>query len=364
MTPQERPMTPEAKTPIVSVCVPTYNRAALLSQSLQALLSQITPAMRETVEVVILDNASPDQTPAVAAQAQADFPHVTLRYVRRPENIGCDANFCDAPRQARGTFVYLLSDDDVLLPGGVARLLGLIEEHPDLDAYSLNVYEFWDTPDEAADEEADEKAPPFFTAPDHILRGRDAVLPPLNSLIIFISCFAFRRENVLGRDYGAYYDTNMAQAYMFLDALAPGRGLYASQKPYLARRTDNHEGYDFFRVFVTNWAALMRHARHIGYSRQAVRQAMEIYLDFLLDCIVLFKSHGTMGQIGLSDRQAVGAAVRLVRAYWWNKAALTILLPRLLMPRALYARFKALGWWIRARLGRPAALPEARPQRR
>jgi len=343
-------------TPLVSLCVPTYNRAALLHQSLEAILSQITPAMQEAVEVVVLDNASPDHTPAVVAQAQADFPDAPVRYIRRPENIGCDANFCDAPHQARGTFVYLLSDDDVLLPGGVARLLELIGKHPDLDAFSLNVYEFWDTPDE--------EAPPFFTGPDHILRGRDEVLPPLNSLLIFISCFAFRRENVLGRDYAPYYNTNMAQAYMFLDALAPGRGLYTSQRPYLARRTDNHQGYDFFRVFVTNWAALMRHARRLGYSRQAVRQAMEIYLDFLLDCIVLFKSRGTMGEIGLSDRQAVGAAVRLVRAYWWNKAALTILLPRLLMPRALYARFKVLGWWIRVRMGRPAALPKARPEHR
>ncbi len=354
-------MTPEAVTPIASICVPTYNRASLLRQSLHSVLSQITPAMRETVEVVILDNASPDDTPAVVAQAQADFPDAPVRYVRRPQNIGCDANFCDTPNQARGEFVYMVSDDDILLPGGVARLLELIEEHPGLDAYSLNVREFWDSPDE--------DSAPFFNKPDHILRGRDEILPPLNALLIFISCFAFRRENVLGRDYAAYYNTNVAQAYMFLDALAPGRGLYVSQRPYLARRADNHQGYDFFRVFVTNWAALMRHAQRIGYSRQAVRRTMEIYLGFLLDSIVLFKSRGTMGQIGLSDRQAVGAAVRLVRAYGWNKAAMTTLLPRLLMPRALYAPFKAVGLWVQARRGRTAApesaalraLPERRP---
>ena len=74
--------------------------------------------------MLVLDNASPDETPAVVAQAQADFPHVPLRYVRRPENIGPDANFTDALTQARGKFLYLLSDDDVLLPGAVAEAAG------------------------------------------------------------------------------------------------------------------------------------------------------------------------------------------------------------------------------------------------
>jgi len=319
-------------TPLVSLCVPTYNRAALLHQSLEAILSQITPAMQEAVEVVVLDNASPDHTPAVVAQAQADFPDAPVRYIRQPENIGCDANFCDAPHQARGTFVYLLSDDDVLLPGGVARLLELIGKHPDLDAFSLNVYEFWDTPDEEADEEAVSRAC-HFTGPDHILRGRDEVLPPLNSLLIFISCFAFRRENVLGRDYAPYYNTNMAQAYMFLDALAPGRGLYTSQRPYLARRTDNHQGYDFFRVFVTNWAALMRHARRLGYSRQAVRQAQVKHLKFLRYCILLFKYRGVIGTIRPDYRDGLA---RLWRGYGSHPLAALGISLMMMMPAPLF----------------------------
>ena len=127
--------------PTLSLCVPTFNRAALLDQSLQAILAQITPDIHQAVEVVVIDNASPDTTPDVVAQAQARFPHVALRSVRRPQNIGCDANFCDAPNQARGEWVYLLSDDDVLLPGAVARLLGLIAERPQVDAFALNVRE-------------------------------------------------------------------------------------------------------------------------------------------------------------------------------------------------------------------------------
>ena len=367
MTPQD-PMTPEAAMPVLSLCVPTYNRAALLPQSLRSILGQITPEMRQSVEVVILDNASPDDTPAVDAGAQADFPDAPVRYLRRPENIGADANLCDAPNQARGQFVYLISDDDVLLPGAVERLLQLIGDHPDLDAFTLNLYEFWDSPDE--------EAVCYFTKPPHdrILHSRDEALWEMNSLIIFLSSMAFRRENVAGRDYSRFQGTYMAQAFMFLDALAPGRGLYVTIQPYLARRADNHEGYRFFQVFVTNWAALMRYALSVGYSREGVRRTMENYLGFLLDSIVLFKARGSIGKLGLSNWQSLDAAARLVRAYGRHKSAMTILLPRLLMPRGLYGALKDLGLRVRVRLGHPIgpesaalkAVPEhrAKPRRK
>ena len=357
--------TPQDATPVLSLCVPTYKRASLLPQSLRSVLSQITPDLAPSVEVVILDNASPDDTPSVVAQMQAEFPDAPVRYVRRPQNIGADANMCDAPNQARGEFVYLISDDDVLLPGAVERLLQLIHEHPELDGFTLNVREFWDHPDE--------DTVCYFTKPDHDhVLARDEALPALNSLLIFLSCLAFRRESVAGRDYSRFRGTYMAQAYMFLDALSAARGLYVTRRPYLARRADNHEGYRFFQVFVTHWAALMRYAESVGFPRETVRRTMTNYLGFLLDSIVLFKSRGAIGKLGLSGPQSLDAAARLVRAYGWERSAMTILLPRLLMPRALYASFKDVGLWVRVRLGRPvapgsaalAAVPEhrAKPQ--
>jgi len=340
----EKRMTEET-TPLLSLCIPTYNRAALLSQSLRAILSQITPDMNSAVEVVTIDNASPDDTPAVVAQAQRDFPHVTLRAVRRPQNIGCDANFCDAPNQARGAWVYLLSDDDVLLPGAVAALLGLIAAHPDVDAFALNVREFRQTPDEPEEEVLYLGVPikrhAFRLAEaEELFPDADSALAFLRMHIAFLSCIAFRRASVAGRDYASRYHTNLAQAYMFLDALAPGHGLYAVAHPYLSRRTDNNEGFDFFRVFVTNVRALLRHARTLGYSEAAVREATRAQLAFIYDFVLVFKEQGGYGKLRVSYAGCLRAAVRLLRAYGSERRVLGQIIPRLLVPASVFVGVK------------------------
>ena len=50
------------QSPLLSVCIPTYNRKAYLSQALDALSSHLSATMRELVEIVISDNASSDGT--------------------------------------------------------------------------------------------------------------------------------------------------------------------------------------------------------------------------------------------------------------------------------------------------------------
>ena len=312
--------------PLLSLCVPTYNRAALLDQSLRAILAQVTPDMAGQVEVVVIDNHSPDDTPAAVARAQADFPRVTLRSVRRPQNIGCDANFCDAPNQARGAWVYLLSDDDVLLPGAVARLLGLIADHPDVDAFALNVRQFWEHPEE-------EGEGAYTIEGDRLLGTGDEALVFLGTHIAFLSCIAFRREAVAGRDYTARYATNLAQAYMFLDALAPGRGLYAVRECFLAQRAGNNEGFDFFRVFVTNFNALIRHAGTLGYSAPCVRQVMARHLRLIGAYVRVFKDKGALGTVRPDYRDGI---TRLWRVYGPDPFLLLVVLPMILLPRPLF----------------------------
>jgi len=315
--------------PLLSLCVPTYKRPALLRESLRAILSQITPDMAGAVEVSVFDNASPDQTPAVVAEAQGEFPQTPFQYVRHAENIGPDANFYGAVRQARGRFVLLVSDDDVLLPGAVAKLLGLIHAHPEFDAFALNVRLFADNPHEGT-------APPAFDFPeDRVVRDRDQALQLLQAQFGFLSCIAFRRENVIGHDYSDKVGTIIIQSFFFLDALAPARGLCATGQVCIAQRADNVGGFDFFRVIVTNYHALMQYALQVGYSPQAVRYVLDRHLDFIHHCVVTFKSRG----IGTLRPRYGDGAIRLLRAYGPRPLVL-LLIPKMLTPRPVYSLFK------------------------
>jgi glycosyltransferase involved in cell wall biosynthesis len=318
--------------PLLSLCVPTFRRSQLLNQSLSAILSQIEPPMTDMVEVLVLDNASPDDTPSVVAQAQADFPHMSLRSLRHPENIGPDANFFEARNLANGKFVYLISDDDVLLPGAVARLLELIQAYPKFDAFSLNVRQFWDDPYQ-------EDTPQVYKFEgDRILANRDEALLLLKAHIIFISCIAFRRENVQDKNYDNRRGTNMGQSYMFLDALMPGHGMYVTSQSYLAQRAEHAEGYNFFSVWVTNFRALMKYAQQTGYAPETVQQVCAATLPFVRQFVLKFKENGHYDQLRLSYTDGL---LRLLRAYGLNRFVLLYIIPILLTPRPIFGRVQS-----------------------
>lgn len=318
--------------PLLSLYVPTYNRAALLPQALSAILSQITPEMLPWVEVIVVDNASPDATPQVVQKVQADFPQIPLRYIRRPENIGPDANFTDSPHLAQGEFVYMLSDDDILLPGAVARLLELIQTHPELDAFALNVSHFTDDP---ADQDVQVGFP---LTEDKIIRDRDQALLLFGSHLTFLSSMAFRRSIVAGEDYSSRRNTNFAQAYLFLDVLLPARGLYVTSRRYLAMRQDNAQGYSVFRVLLTNFKQVMQYARRLGYSAEAVQTVLDQHLLNVYRVVMLLKSSG----IGTLQPHYGDGLIRVLRAYGLRKFVLFRFIPRLLMPYSLVVSLQRL----------------------
>ena len=103
----------------LSICIPTYNRAALLGQTLENVLAQV--ASRADVEVVVSDNASPDDTQEVIRTYQACFPRLT--YFRQPENLGADRNYLKVVSLAQGEYCWLLGDDDLIEENAVALLL-------------------------------------------------------------------------------------------------------------------------------------------------------------------------------------------------------------------------------------------------
>src|SRR5437763_494712 len=109
--------------PLLTIAVPTYNRAGCLRELLSGLADQLQNESR--VELIISDNASPDETPAVVQEFAARG--LRVRYMRNTQNIGPDANFLQCFEQARGKYVWLFSDDDLIVPGGLAKILSYCE---------------------------------------------------------------------------------------------------------------------------------------------------------------------------------------------------------------------------------------------
>ena len=115
-------------TPVVSFCIPTYNRSRYL-ESLLASLTQQLHGFPYDYEIVIADNASPDRTDEVVRDYSRQLP---IRYLRHDRNIGCFPNVQFVMMQAEGRYVVYLSDDDCVLGEPLARAVAMMESDRNL----------------------------------------------------------------------------------------------------------------------------------------------------------------------------------------------------------------------------------------
>lgn len=110
----------------LSICIATYNRARFIGETLDSIVGQLSA----DVELIVLDGASPDDTAAEVAGRAA--LHQGVRYVREQTNSGVDRDYDKAVQHARGRYCWLMTDDDLLLPGAVERILAALADGPQL----------------------------------------------------------------------------------------------------------------------------------------------------------------------------------------------------------------------------------------
>jgi glycosyltransferase involved in cell wall biosynthesis len=105
---------------ILTVAIPTYNRLPYLKESLTKIASQCE-AYPE-IEVLVINNCSTDGTELfVFGNLRCNHPR--LRYIRNEMNIGADANFIRCVEEARGKYVWLFGDDEILCKDGIKHVI-------------------------------------------------------------------------------------------------------------------------------------------------------------------------------------------------------------------------------------------------
>jgi glycosyltransferase involved in cell wall biosynthesis len=112
--------------PLITVIITSYNYAHYLRTSVGSVLRQDFPSF----ELVVVDNASTDDTDAVIAEFANDE---RLRYIKNPVNIGLTPNHNHGLRNARGDYVLFVSADDMLLPGHLRRCYDYLQAQPETD---------------------------------------------------------------------------------------------------------------------------------------------------------------------------------------------------------------------------------------
>jgi hypothetical protein len=115
-------------TPLVSVVLPTRNRAALLPRAIASVRAQAYP----TWEIVLVDDASTDDTPAVVDGLQAELGPDRLRSIRAPQGGVCAARN-HALASAKGSLIAYLDDDNTMHPLWLKVVVWAFAQRPDID---------------------------------------------------------------------------------------------------------------------------------------------------------------------------------------------------------------------------------------
>jgi len=126
---------------LISICIPTYNRAKNLKKNLELLNNQIVDSgLLNKVEVIVSNNGSTDDT----AQVLSSFDgSMKLTAICQSTNIGAERNILAVLKASTADFVMLLGDDDYLEPSYIKDCVNAIEKYPQLGCLVANYCDYY-----------------------------------------------------------------------------------------------------------------------------------------------------------------------------------------------------------------------------
>ncbi|RZK28004.1 MAG: glycosyltransferase family 2 protein, partial [Hymenobacter sp.] len=290
---------------LLSIAIPTYNRAALLDLCLNRFFDQLGP-YAEQVEVLVSDNASTDHTKAVVEKHQSQ--HRQLSYFENEKNEGPDFNIARCFELATAKYVWVFSDDDVILPGALDYIIPFLRQHEvgvlltKPHFYHDSVHEF--VPDEG----------------------------PLG----------YKLYLVLGMDtLYRYQDSFMIQLGWVMPALVRAKQNAEITTPLVLARALRVLDFRMFYVFGVSYPRVLASLAASGVIPEAMK-------DLLIDLLIriYFGYYARNGNKGTASHHKERPLLILGKAFWKRKGFWLVLVPGFLQ-RGVIDALKAL--WLGTR---------------
>jgi abequosyltransferase len=245
--------------PLLTVAIPTFNRAGYLEQNLAQLRSELRQVQPGLVEVLVSDNCSPDSTPSVVERAQASG--LSVRYVRNAENVGWGRNFAQAFDLARGKYVLLLGDDDLFVDGALVALLERLANR-DFGVVCLRPYGY----------DEDWRAEhPGAGGRDRVFTDSNEFLIAIGHLMTLTSSCVLNKPLLANVDSKQFASGDLGALHLVLRAALAGRENLFVDRYVLAGKRQNSFNYEWAVVFVGEmWRIIDAQVPH-GLREEAIR---------------------------------------------------------------------------------------------
>lgn len=123
---------------LLSIVIPAFNEERHIARSVESVLVQVTGEIAAKVELLVIDNASTDDTGVLSRALMAGRG----TYLRNESNIGFAGSVHRAIRECVGEYVWILGAQEQILPRGIETLLSLLEaERPMGVRLSCQIYD-------------------------------------------------------------------------------------------------------------------------------------------------------------------------------------------------------------------------------
>ncbi len=211
-------------------------------------MDSILPQLGSQVEVVIADGISTDETFAYLQQVAAENPH--LRYVRMQTDSGIDEGYDVAVTAAHGSYCWLMPDDDVIVEGGIARVLQEIAQGYDVILVDIDCC--------TKDLGQSLQQTLYNAAQDTVFDGMtDAFLAQCGKGLSYIGSVVVRRAIWFEAERQPYYGSYFAHVAVLLESASLQR-ILLMHEPYLRYRSGNSSWTArSFEIWNFKWPALV-----------------------------------------------------------------------------------------------------------
>jgi len=247
--------------PTLTIAVPTYNRAAYLSLQLEQLGRERSGLEEpQQVELLVSDNCSPDETRSVVEAASSGG--LQLRYLRNTANIGSDRNIAQCFNEARGRYVLIMGDDDLLVDGVLVQLIRLLQDTTP-GVVLLRPFGY----DQDFRAECPGSEGEWIT-----YRDAGSFLLRAGAHITLISACVIRKELLEPLNATQFVGGNLVQVHLVLRAIMKSEVNVSFEGFAVACKRNNSGGYVFSQVFVQELSSILEQYRADGLTNDLIHR--------------------------------------------------------------------------------------------